>query len=67
MAFGRDLRMAPWSFRSHFPQTPLFTGEPEGGVGSRVRRGNLMKGIYAYSLPFSSINRTVCSYKMICA
>ena len=51
----------------HPPGPPLFTGEPEGDVGSYVRRGNLMKGVYASSLPFSSVNRPVCSYKMQCA
>ena len=38
------------------PGPPFFTWEPEGHVGSRVRRGNLTKGAYAYSLPFSSMN-----------
>ena len=52
---------------SHFPPDPRFTGEPEGYAGNRVRRGNLMKGVYAYTLPFSSIDRTVCSYKVQCA
>ena len=52
---------------SHFPRTPYFTGDPEGCVGSCVRRGNLMKGIYAYSLPFSSMSRTACFYKIQCA
>ena len=49
------------------PGPPFFTGEPEGCVGSCVRRGNLMKGAYAYSLPFFSMNLTVCSYKVQCA
>ena len=49
------------------PGPPFFTGEPEGGVGSCVRRGNLMKGIYALSLPFSSMSWTACFYKMQCA
>ena len=63
----KDLRLTPWSFRNPTPGPPLFTGEPEGCVGSCVRRGNLGKGAYAYSLPFYSINRTTCSYKVQCA
>ena len=26
MAFGKDLRLTPWSFRSHVPPDPLFYG-----------------------------------------
>ena len=37
------------------PPGPRFTGEPEGYVGSCVRRGSLGRGTYAYSLPLCSI------------
>ena len=40
---------------------PVLRGEPEGGVGSRVRRGNLGKGAYAYSLPFCSVDEAGAS------
>ena len=29
MAFGKDLRLAPWSFMSHFPPDPRFYGSVE--------------------------------------
>ena len=48
-------------FQEPHPRTPLFTGDPEGSVGSRVRRGNLGKGAYAYSLPFCSVDETGAS------
>ena len=31
VAFGKDLRLTPWSFMSHFPPVPLFYGG-SGGV-----------------------------------
>ena len=43
------------------PPAPRFTGEPEGCVGSRDRRGNLMKSAYAYSLPFCSVDEAGAS------
>ena len=58
VAFGKDLRLRPRSFMSHIPPDPCFTWEPEVYVSSRVRRGNLMKGAYAYSLPFCSIDES---------
>ena len=30
VAFGKDPRLTPWSFRSHFPPVPLFYGGVEG-------------------------------------
>ena len=33
VAFGKDLRLAPWSFMSHFPPDPLFYGGARGGRG----------------------------------
>ena len=30
MAFGKDLRLTPWSFRSHSPQTPVIYGGARG-------------------------------------
>ena len=61
VALGKGLRLRPRSFMSHFPPAPCFTGEPEGCVGSRDRRGNLMKSAYAYSLPFCSVDETGAS------
>ena len=46
------------------PPAPRFTGEPEGCVGSRGRRGNLLCSVKKLSLPFSSMSWTACSYKM---
>ena len=43
------------------PPDPRFAGEPEGCVGSCVRRGNLLKGVYAYSLPFCSVEESGAS------
>ena len=50
-ASGQALRL---QFAS--PGPPLYTGEPEGDLGISDRRGNLLKGVYAYSLPFYSID-----------
>ena len=36
VAFGKDLRLAPWSFRSHFPPDPRFYGGA-GGVRGQLR------------------------------
>ena len=33
VAFGKDLRLTPWSFMSHFPPDPLFYGGARGGRG----------------------------------
>ena len=30
VAFGKDLRLAPWSFMSHFPPAPLIYGGARG-------------------------------------
>ena len=48
-------------FQESHPRTPFFTGEPEGCVGSCVRRGNLLNGVYALSLPFYSIDESGAS------
>ena len=56
VAFGKDLRLAPWSFRSHVPPDPHFTEEHFCGAGSCVRRGNLMNSVGTLSLPLSSID-----------
>ena len=32
VAFGKDLRLAPWSFMSHFPPDPLFYGGSQRGA-----------------------------------
>ena len=32
MAFGKDLRLTPWSFMSHFPPDPLFYGGSQRGA-----------------------------------
>ena len=43
--FRKDLRLTPWSFMSHFPRAPCFTGEPKGYSGTRGRRGNLLNSV----------------------
>ena len=48
-------------FQESHPRTPFFTGEPEGCVGSCVRRGNLLNGVYAYLLPLCSVDGTGAS------
>ena len=55
-ASGQALRL---QFAS--PGPPLYTEEPEGCVGNRVRRGNFLKGVYALSLPFYSIDESGAS------
>ena len=43
------------------PPDPRFTGEPEGHAGTCGRRGALLKGVYAYSLPFCSVDEAGAS------
>ena len=43
------------------PPVPRFTGEPEGCAGSCGRRGDIIKGVYAYSLPFCSVDESGAS------
>ena len=43
------------------PPVPRFTGDPEGCAGSCGRRGDIIKGVYAYSLPFCSVDESGAS------
>ena len=65
IAGGWDFKERPAAnalvFQESHPRTPFFTGEPEGCVGSCVRRGNLLNGVYALSLPFYSIDESGAS------
>ena len=65
IAGGWDFKERPAAnalvFQESHPRTPFFTGEPEGYVGSCVRRGNLLNGVYALSLPFYSIDESGAS------
>ena len=67
MAFWKDLRLTPWSFRSHFPPDPLSYGGVEG-VPRHLRPARCPHDgcliIIAAAL-LSSRNR--CFYKMTCA
>ena len=45
VAFGKDLRLTPWSFMSHFPPVPRFYGGVRCVVGNRGRRGDLLNGV----------------------
>ena len=67
VAFGKDLRLTPWSFLRHFSPEPRFYGGVRRSAGNRGRRGAIRKGVQRLSLPFSSMDRTTCFYKMICA
>ena len=67
MAFGKDQRLAPRSFMSHFPPDPLFYGGARG-VRGQLRPARKPREGYLCLLAAALLNsRDRCFYKMQCA